>query len=123
MRFQRWRTRLWTLVYLCAMFVVCATGQAGAQELRAAFYAAGFTQPVAFVQDPTDPQAQFVVEQGGRIRTVRAGSVQDTDFLNLEGIVSSDNERGLLGMAFAPDYATSGRFFVNFLDAANNTVI
>ena len=45
------------------------TGQA--QTLRTSVYASGFTTPVAFVQDPTDPAVQYVVEQGGRIRVVR----------------------------------------------------
>jgi glucose/arabinose dehydrogenase len=74
---------------------------------------------VAFVQDPSDRSAQFVVEQGGRIRTVRDGAVLPTDFLNLTGSVLSGGERGLLGMAFAP----GGRFFVNFTNGSGDTVI
>ncbi len=74
----------------------------------------GLQSPVAFVQDPTDRDVQFVVEQRGRIRVVRNAAIVGTDFLNLTGAVSCCGERGLLGLAFAPDYASSGRFYVNF---------
>src|SRR5205823_14240374 len=52
-------------------------------SLRARVYASGFTLPVAFVQDPTDRTIQYVVQQGGRIRVVRSGTVLPTDFLDL----------------------------------------
>jgi glucose/arabinose dehydrogenase len=86
-------------------------------------YASGLSSPVAFVQDPTDPRIQFVVQQGGRIRVIQDGAVLSTDFLNVTGDIVSGGERGLLGLAFAPDYASSGRFFVNFTDPQGNTVI
>ena len=58
--------------------------RARAQDrLRLQVYASGFTAPVAFVQDPLDRSVQFVVEQAGRIRVVRSGTVQPTDFLDL----------------------------------------
>ena len=46
-----------------------------------------------------------------------------TDFLNLTGDVSCCGERGLLGLAFAPDYASSGRFYVNFTNVDGDTVV
>jgi glucose/arabinose dehydrogenase len=92
--------------------------------LRSVVHAAGFSLPVAVVQDPTNPSVQFVVQQRGRIRTVQAGGVLPTDFLNLSSVVSSSGgERGLLGMVFAPDYATSRRFYVNFTDTSGHTVV
>ena len=81
-------------------------------------FASGFTQPVAFVQDPTDRSVQFVVEQRGRIRAVRNGAIQSPDFLDLQSAIASGGERGLLGLAFAPDYGISGRFYVNFTNLA-----
>ena len=92
-------------------------------RLRSRVYASGFTFPVAFVQDPTDRTVQYVVEQGGLIRVVRSGTVQSPDFLDLTRAVLSGGERGLLGMAFALDYAISGRFFVNFTNTAGHTVV
>ena len=91
-------------------------------QLRAQPYAAGFSAPIAFVQDPLDRSVQFVVEQSGRIRIVREGAVLPDDFLDLRAAISAGGERGLLGMAFAPD-ANTGRFFVNFTNASGNTVV
>lgn len=91
-------------------------------EIRTRVYATGFSAPIAFVQDPLDPAVQYVVEQGGRIRAVRSGTVLSPDFLNLTGTVQFSGEQGLLGMAFAPD-ASSGRFFVNFTNQQGHTVI
>jgi glucose/arabinose dehydrogenase len=90
--------------------------------LRLRVYASGFTNPLAFVQDPGDPSIQFVVEQAGRIRVVRDGAVLDTDFIDLRGAVVSGGEQGLLGLVFPPD-PTSPRFFVNFTDRSGNTVV
>ncbi len=94
-----------------------------AQPLRVSVYASGFAQPVAIVQDTTDRAVQFVVEQTGRIRVVRAGTVLAQDFLDLRGAIVAGGERGLLGMALAPDYASSGRFFVNFTNPQGHTVV
>jgi glucose/arabinose dehydrogenase len=90
--------------------------------LRVRVYASGFTNPLAFVQDPGDPAVQFVVEQAGRIRAVRDGVVLDADFLDLRGAVVSGGEQGLLGLVFPPD-PSSPRFFVNFTDRSGNTVV
>jgi glucose/arabinose dehydrogenase len=100
---------------------------AGAQpvsaQLRADTHVAGLTSPVAMAQDPTDPSVQLVVEQGGRIRVVRGGVLEPADFLDLSALTGGQSEQGLLGLAFAPDYGTSRRFFVNFTNTSGNTVI
>jgi glucose/arabinose dehydrogenase len=108
---------------ICALFAFSANPAYA--QLQGQIHASGFTSPVAFVHDPTDRTVQFVVEQGGRIRVVRNGVVLPTDFLNLAGSVMTGGERGLLGLAFAPDYASSGRFYVNFTnrDGNGNTVV
>jgi glucose/arabinose dehydrogenase len=105
----------------CVFFLLVA-GRAEAQ-LQGQVYASGFQSPVAFVQDPTDRTVQFVVQQTGRIRVVRNGTVLTTDFLNLTNTIRFGGERGLLGLAFAPDYASSGRFFVNFTNEDSDTVV
>ena len=92
-------------------------------QLRGQTFVSGLQAPVAFVQDPTDRAVQFVVQQGGRIRVVRDGAILPTDFLNLTSSIASGGERGLLGLAFAPDYASSGRFFVNFTNLSGDTVV
>jgi glucose/arabinose dehydrogenase len=92
-------------------------------SLNGRVYASGLSAPVGFVQDPTNDAVQFVVEQAGRIRVIQGGAVQPTDFLDLRGDITAGGERGLLGMAMAPDYATSGRFYVNFTNPSGHTVI
>lgn len=56
----------------------------------------------------------FVLEQAGRIRSFRAGDAQAAVFLDLTDVVESGGEEGLLGFAPAPDFATSGVFFVDY---------
>ena len=92
-------------------------------QIRVEVFASGFQSPLALVQDPTDSGVFFVVEQAGRIRTIRNRNIESADFLDIRPIVSSGGERGLLGLAFAPDYASSGRFFVNFTDRNGDTVV
>ncbi|MGH9309909.1 MAG: PQQ-dependent sugar dehydrogenase [Vicinamibacterales bacterium] len=108
---------------LATVFLCLATGASG-QALRAQLYVGGFTNPVAFVQDPSNPGLQYVVEQRGRIRVIQNGALVATPFLDITTSVLGGGERGLLGLAFAPDYATSRRFYVNFTRAGDgHTVI
>jgi glucose/arabinose dehydrogenase len=93
-------------------------------QLRTRVYASGFALPVAFVQDPDDRAAQFVVQQYGRLRVVRnGGAVQPVDFLDFSSVISFGGEQGLLGLAFPPDTATSRRVFINFTNRSGDTVV
>jgi len=66
----------------------------------------------------------FVVEKAGTIRIVADGDLLDAPFLDItDRVNSSANEQGLLGLAFAPDYRTSGFFFVNYTDSRGDTVV
>jgi glucose/arabinose dehydrogenase len=111
---------MWVIVVL---LVALPCGARAQVPLRATTYVTGFSTPIAFVQDPSDPRNQFVVQQSGRIRVIRDGVLLPTDFLNLTTSVVFSGERGLLGLAFAPDYSVSGRFYVNFVNTAGNTVV
>jgi len=73
-----------------------------------------FDQPLYVTAPPADKRRLFVVGQTGRIDVVRAGKTLPTPFLDLRGKVTAGGEQGLLGLAFAPDYATSGLFYVYF---------
>lgn len=73
--------------------------------------ASGLERPVQVVAPLGDPRV-FVVEQTGDIEVISGGSVLPIPFLNLS--VSSGGEQGLLGVAFHPDYATNGKFYVNY---------
>ncbi|MDX1569928.1 MAG: PQQ-dependent sugar dehydrogenase [Xanthomonadales bacterium] len=79
--------------------------------------ASGFDRPVAVRHAPADASRAFVVEQGGLIHVLNAdGSVNPEPFLDLSDRTAAEGERGLLGLAFHPDYATNGRLFVNYTD-------
>ncbi|MFL5855504.1 MAG: PQQ-dependent sugar dehydrogenase [Solirubrobacteraceae bacterium] len=71
----------------------------------------GFASSPMYVTSPPDDTRLFVVERAGGIRIVKDGVVQATPFLTVPN-VKTNFERGLSTMAFAPDYATSGRFYV-----------
>jgi glucose/arabinose dehydrogenase len=73
-----------------------------------------FSTPTYVAAPPGDGERLFVVEQGGRIRLVRDGTLLPTAFLDLTTLVLSGGERGLFSIAFAPDYAASGRFYVYY---------
>jgi glucose/arabinose dehydrogenase len=73
-----------------------------------------FSQPVYVTAPPGDPHRLFVVEQAGRIMEVLDGQKLATPFLDITHDVRCCGEQGLLSMAFAPDYATSGRFYVYY---------
>ena len=81
--------------------------------------------------DPNAPERLFVVEQSGRIRLIKDGALEGTPFLDIDSLVlspgdagASGNEQGLLSVAFHPDYANNGRFFVNYTrDPGGATVV
>ena len=79
----------------------------------------GFERPV-HVADPGDGSGRlFVVEQQGRVRIVRDGEALPEPFLDIVDLVNSDgNEQGLLSIAFHPDYAANGTFFVGYTATA-----
>jgi glucose/arabinose dehydrogenase len=109
-------TRPGGLAILVTTLAISLDAQA---QLRSRIFASGFSSPVLFLQDPADRTVQYVVEQAGRIRVIRDGIVLATDFLDLRNAISAGGERGLLGMAIAPD----GRVFVNFTNQSGDTVV
>lgn len=102
-------------------------------------YRAGFPDPAGYVWQPVvvglnrpvdiqnagdGSQRLFVVEKGGRIQVVRNWQTLPEPFLDISGRVgSSGSEQGLLGLAFHPNYASNGYFFVNYTDRSGNTVV
>jgi glucose/arabinose dehydrogenase len=94
-----------------------------AAQLRAEVVASGFVDPLNVVADPVVPGVLYVVEQRGLVRVVRDGQVLPTPFIDLRGSISSGGERGLLGMAFPPNAAATGRVFLNFTNTNGDTVI
>jgi glucose/arabinose dehydrogenase len=101
-----------------------ATSTANAQTLKTTFVAGGFTKALYVTSEPTNSSRLYVVQQQGQIKLIKNGVTQATPFLDLTSIVfSSGNEQGLLGMAFHPNYASNGRFFVDYVDLNQQEVI
>jgi glucose/arabinose dehydrogenase len=90
--------------------------------VRAFDYVNGLQAPVAFVQDPADEPGSSSSSRPAGFVIVRDGQIQG-DLLDLGHAVLAGGERGLLGLALAPDFVESGRFFVNFTDRSGDTVI
>jgi glucose/arabinose dehydrogenase len=110
---------------LVVLALALAAGQALAQ-LTSELVSDGFDLPTFVTSPPGETDRLFVLEQNGLIRIISGGSILPTPFLDLDALipdVSGNDERGLLGLAFHPDYADNGFFYVNYIDLDNNTVI
>ena len=83
----------------------------------------GLAAPVDVTNAGDGSGRLFVVEQAGRIRIVRDGALVERPFLDIAGRVASGGERGLLGLAFHPQFPADPRFFVDYTDNDGNTVV
>lgn len=101
-------------------FLLCFS--AFPQQVSLTLFKSGFTSPLG-LRHAGDGRL-FVVEQGGKIKIIQPdGTVNATPFLDLSSQISTGNERGLLGLAFHPDYRNNGYFFVNYTKPNGNTQI
>lgn len=78
--------------------------------------ASGLTQPVDITSAGDGSNRLFIVEKTGRIKILDQtdNSILSTPFLDVSGQIRTNSERGLLGLAFHPDFATNGEFYVNY---------
>ncbi|MEO3474866.1 PQQ-dependent sugar dehydrogenase [Roseomonas sp. CAU 1739] len=90
-----------------------ATGDAPA-GVSAVRIAAGLASPVAAIAAPDGSGRLFIVERAGLVKAmdIATGTIAATPVLDLVGAVPTTGERGLLNLAFHPDFAANGRFFV-----------
>lgn len=82
--------------------------------------ATGLTQPVAIANAGT--RTLYIAEQPGRIVRLQPGG-RPQAYMDISGRVGSGGERGLLGLAFHPNFASNGRFFVNYTNRSGDTRI
>lgn len=126
---------VWVLLGAC-LLATLLTGAAGpsvtetataqSSELPSLLLASpitGLTQPVSITHAGDGSGRIFVAEQTGRIRIIRNGTVSSTPFLNISTRISTGGERGLLGLAFPPGFATKQYFYVNYTNSSGNIVI
>lgn len=98
------------------------TAPSGSINLKLTLVTGDLDMPVAAVSPPNDPRI-FVLEQHeGNVRIVQGGSVLPAPFLHIDGIATG-SEQGMLGLAFANDYATSGKFYVHYSAGNGDTEI
>lgn len=83
--------------------------------------AQGLSNPVDLTAAPGDTSRIFIVEKTGTIRILKGGQLLSRPFLDIRGEVSDGSEQGLLGLAFHPQYATNGKFYVDYTDRAGDT--
>lgn len=83
----------------------------------------GFSSPIQVTHAGDGSDRLFVVEQRGTIKIVQNDTVLSTPFLDIDPRVQSGGERGLLGVAFHPNYQTNGYFYVNYTNNSGDTVI
>jgi glucose/arabinose dehydrogenase len=76
---------------------------------------------VDLASPPGDTSRVFIVEKTGTIRILRGGAPLPRPFLDIGTRVSGGSEQGLLGLAFHPDYATNGKFYVDYTDRSGDT--
>lgn len=83
-------------------------------QLALSSLVSGLNLPVGFEVPNDGSRRLFIVEQGGTIRIIQNGSVLSTAFLDVTAKIESGGEKGLLGLAFHPNFTTDRRFFVNY---------
>lgn len=93
-----------------------------AQSITLEEFATGFTAPVEITN--ANDSRMFVVQQNGIIKILQSnGTVNSTNFLNISSKITYGGERGLLGLAFHPQYPTNGYFFVYYNDTGGNITV
>ncbi|HLW17636.1 MAG TPA: PQQ-dependent sugar dehydrogenase [Actinomycetota bacterium] len=126
------RARTASLIVVLALVAVVlptATGSAGTADpahlgIHLAGVASGLDQPVAIAQPNDGSGRLFVVEQPGRIRVwTPGGGLLSTPYLDIHTKVLSGGERGLLGLAFHPNFSTNGLFYVYYTNTSGNLQI
>lgn len=103
--------------------VVDDTGHLVGKRVRLASVASGLDQPVYVTHAGDGSGRLFVLEQAGVIQTLVEGVVLAQPFVDLTDRVGSGGERGLLGMAFPPNFPADDRVFVSYTDKSGDTVL
>src|SRR6476619_4827773 len=106
------------LMLLAGCLIVVASAPARASALGLQSIGPSFDQPVFATSPPGDPRL-FVVERPGFIQVVHDGTV--SQFLDIHGRTTTDVERGLLSMAFDPNYSANGLFYVFYTGDGPNS--
>lgn len=122
----RWqKTTVFAALFALAL-PACGSAQESQQHARTAKAGVGlkrigeFESPVYITGAPGFPKLLFVVEQEGKVVVLRGGHRQRQPFLDISDLISAGGERGLLSIAFPPNYMRSRRFYVYYTDPQGN---
>ncbi len=107
------------------VILACVSGASATAQRESSLgivkVAGGLQAPTQVTAAPGTAGTLYVVEQAGLVRVIRNGKVRPQPFLDIRSRVLSGGEQGLLGLAFAPDYAKSRQFAVNYTDVNGDT--
>jgi glucose/arabinose dehydrogenase len=106
----------WVSSVVCLMVALASDVRAG-EPLTTTLFASGLSKPVMVKSPPGDFQRVFIVQRDGAVRLVKNGVLQATPFIDLSAQVqSTDAERGMLDIAFHPNYASNGYFYLRYTE-------
>jgi glucose/arabinose dehydrogenase len=105
------------LAAAAAMTMAGASALADEKKIKLEPFVTGVNAPLAMVQ-PAGDSRMFVIEQWGRVMIIEDGQLNGTPFLDIRNLIVDRHpdfdERGLLGLAFHPDFASNGKFYVSY---------
>ena len=108
---------------LCGLLLLFGPASWAAVAIHPELVVSGLSNPVGITNAGDGSGRLFIVLQGGRFVIFDGMQVLSSPFLDISSLVSFGGERGLLGLAFHPDYADNGFFYVNYTNTAGETVI
>jgi glucose/sorbosone dehydrogenase/all-beta uncharacterized protein len=112
-----------SLTALAAAALILSANPALAQQIQLSTVVSGLASPVFVGHAGDGLNRLFILEQAGIIKVLQPGSSTPTVFLDIRSKIVSGGERGLLGLAFHPQYSTNGRFFVYYTRAGDGTLV
>ena len=118
------RHRIVAYIGLILLFVLISSPKAQeGYKIRLETTLSGLTNPVAITHAGDGSGRLFITEQGGRILIYDGSKLLPTPFLDISALLSTGGERGLLSVAFHPNYASNGHFYVNYTNTDGDTII
>lgn len=110
-----------------AMALGASAREARAQAPAMEIFASGFELPVAIAASPGDRDRLFVVERAGRVQIIEHIATSPTKraepFLDISSLTHVTKDKGMFSLAFDPDYATTGRFYVSYTNTDGGLVL
>jgi glucose/arabinose dehydrogenase len=129
-----WRARrraLFAFLFVALVAALCLHDTRAGADTKAAPQTAaslvpvlsGLSAPLYLTSAHDGSNRLFIVEQGGRIKVLQPGASAPTVFLDITGKVLANGERGLLGLAFHPQFSANRRFFVDYIRQSDGSTV